>query len=204
MPAMVLDENLTERLLAERRALGNRTRDEVWDGVTYITPEPTNEHQDIAGFFYGIFWTLFGLRPGHRVQSTPNLSDRAEGWTDNFRNPDCTYFSPATQAEDQSTHWLGGPDFLVEVVSPGDMSRAKLPFYAAINTREVLILDRDPWQLELYQLRRGRLRLVGTARPGDGTALASHIVPLSFALIRGRPRPKIRITHTETEQQWTF
>src|SRR5688500_3916446 len=105
MPMIVLDQGLTERILEQRRALGNRTRDEVWDGVTYIMPEPTNEHLAIAGFFYGVFWTVFGLRADHRVLSTPNLSDRAEGWTENFRNPDFAYFSPATQAEDHDTHW---------------------------------------------------------------------------------------------------
>ena len=35
-------------------------------------------------------------------------------------------------------------------------------------------------------------------------ALASGVVPLTFALVRGRPRPKVRITHTATDQVWTF
>ena len=201
---IVLDDGLTESILEDRRSKGNRLRDEVWDGVTYIMPDPNNEHQDIAGFFYGVFWTLFGLKSGYRVQGTPNLSDRIEGWKDNFRNPDMAFFSPDCAAEDHGPFWYGGPDFLLEIVSPYDMSRDKLPFYESIETREVLILDRDPWQLELYQLRRGKLRSAGIVRAGDGKALTSNVVPLRFALIRGRPRPKIRITHTESNQEWTF
>jgi len=205
MPTVVLDPGLIEQILEQRRARGSRTRDEVWDGVPYIMPEPDNEHQDLAylfGLYFGMAVLLKG--PGGRIHSTSNLSDRIAGWNENYRNPDLAYFAPSTAAEDHGTFWCGGPDFLLEVVSPDDMSREKLPFYASIGTREVLILDRDPWQLELYHLRRGRLRLAGTARPGDGQALASHVVPLMFALVRGRPRPKIRITHAETGQEWTF
>jgi Uma2 family endonuclease len=204
MAAIILNQNLTESILAERRARGDRTREEVWEGVTYIMPDPNNEHQDITTHFIGLFWSLFGSKTGYRVQGTPNLSDRIEGWTDNFRNPDMALFTPSCTAVDHGPFWFGGPDFLLEVVSPDDMCRDKLPFYESIGTHEVLIVDRDPWQLELYQLRRGKLRLAGKVRAGDGKSLSSNVVPLTFALVRGRPRPRIRITHRETEQEWTF
>jgi Uma2 family endonuclease len=203
MPMVVRDGSWVQPILEERLAQGDRTHDEVWDGVTYLMPQPDNEHEDIALFFGSIFSLLFGLGKQNRVQGSPNISDRVRGWKKNFRNPDMAYYPAGTAAVDCGTHWCGGPDFLLEIISPDDMSRDKLPFYASVGTREVLVLDRDPWQLELYQLRRGRLRLAGTARPGD-PALASHVVPLAFALVRGRPRPKIRITHTETGQDWTF
>ena len=205
MPTIVLDETLAESILAERRAKGNRTGEEVWDGVTYIMPLPNNEHQDIAylfGLYFGLAVFLGGK--GGRLQNTSNISDRIVGWNQNFRNPDFAYFCPDTDADDQGTFWYGGPDFLLEIISPGDLSRDKLPFYASIGTREVLILDREPWQLELYRLQDDEMELAGTAKPGDKTTVKSEVVPLSFALVRGRPRPKIRITHTETAQEWTF
>jgi Uma2 family endonuclease len=203
MPAVLLDQMLIDSILEKRRALGNRTGEEVWEGVTYIMPDADNEHERIAAFFIRVFGDLFGEDPANSVQRGGNISDRIDDWKENYRSPDMAYYSADTSAVDHGTFWYGGPDFLLEIVSPDDMSRDKLPFYASIGTREVLVLDRDPWQLELYQLRRGRLRLAGTAKPGD-KALASHLVPLTFVLVRGRPRPKIRITHSETDQVWTF
>jgi len=201
---IVLDQNLTDSILDDRRSKGNKLRDESWEGVTYIMPDPNNQHQDLSWFLSGVFWATFAGMPGHRVQPTPNLSDRIEGWSENYRNPDLAYFSPECDAEDHGTFWCGGPDFLIEIVSPEDMSRDKLPFYASIGTREVLILDRDPWQIELYQLRRGQLKMVMEAKPGSGDKIACATIPLQFELLRGRPRPKLRATHTESGHSWTF
>jgi Uma2 family endonuclease len=201
---IVLDQNRIESILEDRRAKGNNTRDEVWEGVTYIMPDPNNEHHRISVFFSTVFNICFGMRGIGDVESTPNLSDRIENWTWNYRNPDMAYFAVNTDAEDHDTFWFGGPDFLLEIISPDDMSRDKLLFYSSIGTKEVLIVDRDPWQLELYQLRRGKLRLAGKVRPSDGKSLASQMVPLTFSLVRGRPRPKIRIRHAEADEEWTF
>jgi Uma2 family endonuclease len=203
MPTVVLDGSWVQEILEKRRAQGNRTHDEVWEGVTYIMPEPDNEHERIAAFFIRVFGDVFGVNPANSVQRGANISDRIDGWKENYRSPDMAYYSADTPAEDHKTFWYGGPNFLLEIISPDDMSRDKLPFYAAVGTREVLILDRDPWRLELFELRRGRLRPAGTARPGDDP-IASHVGPLTFALVRNRPRPKIRITQTETGQVWTF
>jgi Uma2 family endonuclease len=201
---IVLDRDLTESILEKRRARGNRTREEVWDGVTYIMPDPNNEHQNLAMFFGTVFNLMFGLGQPNQVQGSPNLSDRIDDWEHNYRNPDMAYFSADCQAEDHGSFWYGGPDFLLEIISPDDMSRDKLPFYASIGTREVLILDRDPWQLELYHLRRNRLRLAGKARPGQKAELTCSVVPVAFSLHRGKARPKVRIRNTEFGQDWTF
>ena len=178
--------------------------DEVWDGVVVVMPLPNDEHQELLeGFSYSVA-AAYGWPNPHRIRPGVNVSDRVAGWEKNFREPDFVVYLEGNPAVNHGTHWVGGPDFLIEIVSPSGRSREKLPFYAKLGTKEVLVIDRDPWALELYHLRRGKLRLAGTVKPGDGNELSSSVMPLTFALVRGRPRPKIRVKHTESDQQWTF
>ena len=105
-------------------------------------------------------------------------------------------------AKDAGTHWVGGPDVAVEIVSPGENPRQKLDFYAKVNTHEALIVDRYPWALELYRLAAGRLDLVGRADLSNPAVLTSGVLPLTFQLRDGTPRPTILVTHTTTGQTW--
>ena len=108
-----------------------------------------------------------------------------------------------TQAENRETHWFGGPNFAVEIVSPLDRTREKLVFYAKVNTRELLIVDRDPWLLELFRLADGKLISAGISTIENGEAIASDVVPLSLKLVAGTSRPQIEIRHNDGEQSWT-
>ncbi|MCH7988662.1 MAG: Uma2 family endonuclease [Planctomycetes bacterium] len=101
------------------------------------------------------------------------------------------------------THWYGGPDFAVEIISPNDRAREKLEFYAKVNTRELLIVDRDPWALELYRLQDKKLVLAGKSTLDDAAVLSSEVVPLSWQLVAGDKRPKIEVTHADGKQSWT-
>ena len=107
--------------------------------------------------------------------------------------------NPATN---HGTHWVGGPDFLIEIAFPNDRCRDKLSFYASINTHEVLIVDRDQWQLELYRLQGGAIVLVGTSDLTGQANLVSSVMPVSFRLIPGVSRPQIEVTQTATGQAW--
>ena len=203
MPVMVLNQELADEILEGRNGFSRpNRREEVWDGVTYIMPEANVEHDDIAGFFYRAFWAVFGIDERNRIQFRVNLSDRTKGWKSNYRVPDTMVFLAGNPAKLCGTHYRGGPDVALEVISPDDRSRQKLDFYALIGTREVIILDRDPWQLELYQLERGKMNLAGAIKPGDGKKLASGVGPIEYQLIRSKSRPKVKIVHTETGQEW--
>jgi hypothetical protein len=100
------------------------------------------------------------------------------------------------------TFWLGGPDFVVEIVSPDDASRDKLEFYSSVGVRELLLIDRNPWQLELYQLKGRTLAEVGRSTTSESTTIRSAVVPLSFKLIPGGARPSIEVTHHDGVQRW--
>ena len=202
MAVLILDPELAEQVLADREASpGGRRREEVWDGVTFIMPDADTELSDIGIFFAWAFRSVFDPEAGDRVQGPTNVTDRATKWTQNYRCPDVCLYLSGNPAEDRRTHWYGGPDFALEIVSPHDRSRDKLDFYAGAGTREVLIVDRDPWRMELYQLSRGKMRLRGTVPPG-GSLLTSAVTPFTFQLVRGRPRPKVKIRHPETGQEW--
>jgi Uma2 family endonuclease len=200
MALLVTDPNLEERLIAERQASGGDRFDEVWEGTYVMAPIADTEHQDLQGYLTSVF--LQAAQRGVRVHPGTNVSDRVDGWEHNYRCPDVAVFLPDTGARDHGTHWVGGPDLAVEILSHGDRTPHKLPFYASVKVRELLVIGRDPWSLELYQLKDGQLASTGRLEPGDGV-LSGQVLPLSFRLIPASPRPTIEVTHRETGQRWS-
>jgi Uma2 family endonuclease len=202
MTTIILDPNAQDRLIRERQANGLDRWDEVWDGVYIIMPDPNVEHQVIVGrlvIFIGIVIDLPGLGG---VFPGVNVSDRVDDWTKNYRCPDVAVYLRGNPAVDCGTHWRGGPDFAVEIVSPEDRSREKLDFYARVGVRELLLIDRAPWRLELYRLRKTKLARAGMSTPEQPKALASAVLPLSFRLLPGESRPGIEVAHSDGQRRW--
>jgi Uma2 family endonuclease len=195
MKLLVLDANVSGDLIARRKKLGIDKYDEVWDGVYIMPPMPNNEHQRIVmklcNVLYEVLDETAAIFPG------ANVSDRADDWEHNYRCPDVVVVLTGGQAIDRGTHWQGGPDFLVEIRSPGDDSTAKIPFYAGLGVREVLVLDRDARTPALYRLARGRLTQTRPADLGGEPYLVSTVVPLAFRKVEGKklgPRLEVRRT----------
>ena len=111
-------------------------------------------------------------------------SDRADDWQQNYRVPDVLVFLKGTTAENRHTHWFGGPDFAIEIISPGDRTLEKLDFYARVNTRELLVIDRDPWQLTLYRLQGDppKLSPVAVSSFSQLATVQSEVIPISFRI----------------------
>lgn len=201
MPRVILPPDALKRLLRPRQASGADRGDEVWNGVYVLAPDADNVHEALrASFAYALRSAL--ADPAVRILGGGNVSDRADDWTRNYRCPDVQVYFPDNPAEDRGTHYLGGPDFAIEVLSPGDRARQKLSFYARVGVRELLIVDRKPWRLELYRLSDGRLRRVGTARAESAEAIPSAVLPLSFRLTADLPRPKIEVFHLRDGRVW--
>ncbi len=202
MAMLVLDPYVEEQLKAERKTSGADRYDEVWEGVYMMAPLANNEHQDLQFELAAALKNAIGADQCVRVQAGANVSDREEAWLHNYRIPDVVVVFPGSAAHDCGTHWCGGPDFCVEIASPGDRSRDKLDFYAGIGVRELMLVDRDPWELELYRLAIGRLELVGRSDVAVADSIASTVVPVSFRLASAAPRPKIEVTHRDGAQRW--
>jgi hypothetical protein len=176
---------------------------EMWEGVEVVPPVANTEHFRIASKLNSAFSTVMDWDAGDQAVPGGNVSDRDDGWDHNYRNPDVLVVLAGGAAVDRGSYWRGGPDFVVEIVSPGEDPAAKFAFYAAVGTREVLVVDRYPWALELHQLRRGRMVPAGRSDAANPAAVASSVLPFTFRLRPGSPRPVIEVTHTGTGQVWT-
>jgi Uma2 family endonuclease len=134
MPTLVLDPPPPEldALRERRRQSGIDRLDEVWDGVLHMVPAPNDAHADIGQQLAimldgparaaGLFPTIQEFNVGESVQD--------------YRVPD----GGLHRARRWGT-WERTLPLVVEIVSPGDETWEKLPFYAARGVDEVLIVD---------------------------------------------------------------
>jgi hypothetical protein len=91
---------------------------------------------------------------------------------------------------------------IVEIVASYDRTRDKIDFYQAIGARELLIVDRDPWQLELLRLAKGKLLAVAGSTTAHDNAIISDVVPLTFRLTEADDRPEIVVSHVQDGRRW--
>ena len=204
MDLLLTQRDKIRRVIRRRRRLGLDRKDEVWNGRYIVMPDPDNVHQDLVGALLTVLRIVISWAKLGNAYPGGNISNRADKWTSNYRVPDVTVFLNDNPAENRQTHWLGGPDLAVEIVSDNDKSRKKLDFYASVGTRELLIIDRDPWLIELFRLTNGELVSVGQSTIANGNVLTSEVVPLSFRLIAGETRPQIEALHRDGVQHWTI
>jgi len=130
-----------------------------------MVPMENDEHQDLVmGIAAALYATITVPQLGE-VRPGVNLSELGEDWMRGYRVPDVAVFLHAGSAENCGTHWRGAADLLVEITSPNDHTREKLPFYSRLGVRELLIVERQTWTLELYRPQQGQLVKVGQSTP---------------------------------------
>lgn len=119
-------------LIERRRRAGVDRLDEVWEGIHHMVPAPSSEHARIAHQLAVVLDAparLTGLIPAmHEF----NLGESEQ----DFRVPDGGLLRPGSAGV-----WLPTAALVVEILSPGDETWQKLPFYAAHAVDEVLIVD---------------------------------------------------------------
>jgi Uma2 family endonuclease len=200
----VLEPTLARQLIQERQERGIDKYDEVWDGVYVMPPLANNPHQSLATKLAGILLNAITFEGRGDVFAGANVSDRRHHWDKNFRAPDVVVVLNDSRAVDCITHWMGGPDFLVEIQSPRDETNAKMPFYSAIQVRELLIIHRDTRQLRLYRHDGQQLAPVEPADLEGEEWLASAVVPLAFRRTGRRGRWSTEVRRTDgTPGHWT-
>jgi Uma2 family endonuclease len=202
MATLITDPELEDQVRARRAEWGGDRYDEVWEGTYMMTPLPNPEHGEIQMALGTVFRIALGFSHPAKIYPGVNVSDRADDWTRNYRCPDVAVVFPGGIARDCGAYFLGGPDIVVEIVSPCDRSRDNIAFYGQVGVRELLLVDRDPWGLELHRLRDGRLELAGRSRLEQPDVVQSTVLPLTFRLIAGEIRPRIEVSHTDGVQKW--
>lgn len=140
MPTLLLDPQPAEldALLERRKRLGQDGKDEVWEGVLHVVPAPGHKHAHLAqqlAQLLGPAACAAGLEP---TIAQFNLGDSK----DDFRVPDGGLHRPGA-----AEMWHPTAALVLEILSPGDESWEKLPFYAAHDIDEVLIVDPDTRQV---------------------------------------------------------
>ena len=167
-----------------------------------MAPMPNDEHQQLVSRFVSIFEEAIGWPGLGHVRPGVNVSDRKEDWKLNYRVPDVAVFLHGGEAENHDAFWYGGPDFVVEIISPDDRTMDKIPFYSTVNAQELLLVDRDPWSIQLYQLNGGQLMPSGASGLDMSVVLSSRVLPFTFRLAAGQTRPQIEVTHTKSGKIW--
>ena len=134
-----------ERFVERRKALGQDTYDEVWEGTYHMAPAARVTHgylDDQMARLLGPYADKAGL-----VGTGPfNL-----GQPDDYRVPDRAYHRNL----DRSLVYLPTAAVVVEVVSPDDETYEKLPFYAAHGVEDVLVVEPEEKKVRVLGLAEG-------------------------------------------------
>jgi len=121
-----------DELLERRRVSGLDRLDEVWEGVRHMVPAPSGEHADVAQQL-----AEFLGAPARAASLVPAMGEFNLGVSEHdYRVPDGGLHRQRPRGVWQATAAL-----VVEILSPGDESWEKLPFYARYGVEEVLLVD---------------------------------------------------------------
>lgn len=155
-----------ERLLENRRRTGADHHDEVWEGVLHMAPAPHFHHAELQAQLIEI------LGPPARAAGLRLGAEFNLGTAEDYRVPDGGLLDPGAAGLYQPTARLA-----LEILSPGDETWAKLPFYAARHVDELLIIDPAERNIDWLELTAGEYRAMQHSTVIDLSAedLASRI-----------------------------
>jgi Uma2 family endonuclease len=162
VPTLVRDPQPAEfeAMLERRRRLGQDLFDEVWEGVLHMNPAPSGRHGDLESQLHVLLAPL-AKAAGLRMRGQFNLGDEGD-----YRVPD-----GGLQQDGSDRVYYPTAALVIEIVSPGDESWEKLPFYAARGVGELLIVDPQQQAVswlgldagQYQHLKRSRLVELGAA-----------------------------------------
>ena len=123
---------------------------ELADGRLEVLPMPTDEHQSILLFLYGLLRDFLAPAGGKVLVAPLRLRLRSG----KFREPDLLALRAADDPRRQNEYWSGA-DLVIEVVSPGDPRRdlvTKRREYALAGIPEYWIVNPQTETLTVLRL----------------------------------------------------
>lgn len=139
-----------EAFLQRRKRLGLDRKDEVWEGVYHVVPAPSGEHATVAARVLEVLG-----QHARTAGLTPTTDFNLGESMDDFRVPDCGLHRTLPHGV-----WHQTAALVVEILSPGDDTAEKLPFYAAHDVDEILIVDPDTRTVQWLALTSGTYKPV--------------------------------------------
>jgi Uma2 family endonuclease len=151
MRTLVLDPSTAglDEFLERRSRSGLGRLDEVWAGVLHMIPAPSLAHARIAQQLAELLGPLARASGLESAMHEFNLGDSEQ----DFRVPDGALHRPEAVGT-----WVPTAALVVEIVSPGDETWEKLPFYAAHRVDELLIVDPSERRVRWLALAGGEYR----------------------------------------------
>ena len=146
-----------------------RQRYEIVEGeLVFMTPAPTERHQRIVRTLFRLVDGFVVARGLGEVYFAP-LDILVSRDPLKTRQPDLLFIS-RERASIIHEQIEGGPDLVIEILSPGT-SRAqvadKLTDYASIGVRECWIVSPEAQTVEVLELAEGRMKRTGLYGVGD-------------------------------------
>jgi Uma2 family endonuclease len=141
-------------LLERRKRLGQDRHDEVWEGVLHVVRSPSFRHSVLSAQLISLFTPLAGPA-GLTVSTEFNLGDSIH----DFRISDAGLHRAGAAGL-----WLPTVALAIEILSPGDETWEKLPFYASRNVDELLVIDPGARSVDWRALQDGRYEQIERSR----------------------------------------
>ncbi len=156
---------------------GRGERHELISGEHFVTPTPSQFHQEILGNLHFLIRMHLEAHPVGRVYLPPfsvvlSMYDVVE--------PDLSYISNERLAILTPRSIRGAPDLVVEIASPSTRRRdegAKLKLYDRFDVIEYWVVDPPAESIRLYRRQRGRLARGSELLRSSGDTLSTPVIP---------------------------
>lgn len=144
--------------IADIEDLPEGERAELIDGKMYMMGTPTTAHQRMLVYLCTEFKNYIDKKNGDcEVFIAPFAVYLNE--TNNYVEPDLVIVCDKNKVDDKGCH--GGPDFVIEIVSPSSVRMdyaIKLFKYRTYGVREYWIVDIDKKRIQVYDLEHDDMR----------------------------------------------